>query len=174
MPHRVRLRTVRTNASGQEVPVRRTQRIHLPGYHLWLTHSGTIWDLDRADGNLTDGFAAKRGCAGASGPTPGILRDDRDRLARLHALSVQWYLVPRQSLTVALRCCGLLPSFQSIIDVRTPTSTTSRTYPQLGQVISTVIAGGQQQAINTPVTQVAYDHVQQMTTWTTDWPNLAF
>lgn len=168
LPHRVRLRTVRDGATI----VRRTQRIEVPGMHLWLAVSNAIWDLDR-DTEVGDGFAPKRDAAGAAGTLPGRIRDDRNALARIHALACAWYLRPRRTATWTLYCCGFLDSFTSVTDQETG-ATESIAYPRIGQVVTTLRAAGQTRTLDTPISRISYRHDRQATTWETDWPELDF
>lgn len=171
MPHRVRMRTVRNNASGPVI-VRQTQRIEVPGMHLWLAAPSAIWDLDRAT-EVGDGYAPKRGAAGGVGVIPGYLRDDRNALARIHALACSWYLSTRKTASWSLYCCGLLPNFEAVTDPETG-ATTTIAYPTIGQVVTTIRAAGQLRTIDTPISRIYYRHDRQMTTWETSWPELDF
>lgn len=170
LPHRLRLRSIRSGLATSLVRV--TQRIEIPNLHLWLAHSGAIWDLDRGT-VVGDGYSPKRAAGGGSGVLPGILRDDRGTLARIHALACAWYLVPRQTATWSLRDCGLVDSFESVTDTETG-DTTTVTYPRWGQVVQQLRAAGQTRYLGTPVTKVSYDHTRQITTWETSWPSLDF
>ncbi len=97
----------------------------------------------------------------------GRVRDDRDSLAQLHALAWAWYGAERRTATFQLRDCGLLPSFVQ-------QDTTAVTYPQLGDLIGTLTAGGTAWTLNTPVTGVIFDAQDNTTTWLTDWSDLDF
>lgn len=168
LPHRIRRKTVRDGVLNPK----RLINIRLPDLHLWLAHSGAIWDLDGSTKNAT-GYQALTGAAGASGATPGKLRDDRDALSRLHAMACAWYLSPRQTGKWTLRACGLLPSFETLGD--DPGSATETvTYPVIGQLVTDFKASGQIATLNTPITAVHYDHQAGRTTWETDWQELDF
>lgn len=171
LPHRVRRRTVRT-VNGSQVAVNRTVRVRLPDLHLWVASSGAIWDLD-ATGIDEDGMPGKRGVAGASNATLGLIRDDRAALSRLHAMACAWYLGDRRTATWSMRACGFLPDFAVDTTDSADNPTTGLVdFPQIGQVVHEMQAGGQTRTLDTPITSMAYDHTTGITTWQTDWPEL--
>lgn len=170
LPHRVRL------ASGDPAAKRRAN-IHLSNVHLWLASPGAIHDLDTATGSSTLGYAGRRNACLGTATSPGILRDDRSALARAHHLAWAWFGSDstHQSATWALRACGLLPSFSAYSGSNVTTGTPADVaYPQLGQVVTTITANGQDLALNTPVTRVAYDAEAGVTTFSTEWNELSF
>ncbi len=170
LPHRVRCKSYRTGQTAQTV--KRLVTVRLPGLHLWLAHSGAIWDVDGTTKN-SDGYSPLRTAAGGVKESPGVLRDDRDALARLHAMACAWYLSPRQTAHWTLRACGMLPSFETLGD--DPGSATEVvTYPTMGQLVTDFKANGQIYTLNTPITSIHYDHQSGKTTWETDWQELDF
>lgn len=163
MPQRVRCYSA---VSGD---VRRRQLIRIPDCHLWIGHAGAIWDLDGAD--VTDEGAAPKRIGGTfytvedGASTPGkLLRDDRAQIARIHAMAWAWYRSDstRKSADWSVRCCGLLPSWRDL-------SGSAITYPRLGQIITTMQAGGEAHDIYTPISRVNYDNRAGSTRWHTDW-----
>jgi hypothetical protein len=173
LPHRVRF------ASG-DVNGRRKGRIIHADHHLWLAHHEAIWELDcsTSGGDKTNGFSPRRQAAGAAPNAPGLLRDDRDALAFLHGLSWQWYgpTTTRRAGTWAVRDCGMLPSFSAVVGAAITSGEDAEdvTYPTLGKVVTDIVANGQTTQLNTPVTRIRYDHEQGVTTWSTEWNELAF
>jgi hypothetical protein len=140
---------------------RRTVRIMANDLHLWLAHPGAIWSLDPSTGTPS------RSAAGATSSSPGILRDDRDRLARILNQARLWYLTERRSLTYAMNDVGPLGDTDG-----------GSTYPTLGDLITTISytnGAGQtvSRTINTPVTSITVDARASRTTWRTDWQELA-
>lgn len=173
LPHRVRL------ASGQSEATERKRALVIrhPDFHLWLAHQEAIWDLDGTTLNM-NGCQAKRDCLAAAKGTYdtaniGLLRDDRDELAKRHALARCWYQVGvaledgRRTAQWALRACGALGSFEQEDGTQT-------TYAKIGDTISTLSAAGQVYAPKTPVTRIHYDAVRGVTTWFTNWTDLDF
>lgn len=166
LPHRVRMATGKPDAKRKLV-------LRHPDIHVWKAHPGAIWDLDTTTRDGSDGSNPKRNAGGAS----GLLRDDRDALARLHALAVAWYgplfdllgthsdEPARRGASWTLRCCGDVPSSQTYDGGNV-------VYPDVGKVVTTIAANGQQYRLMTPVSSFAYDHIQGTTTWTTDWTDL--
>ena len=162
LPHRVRLATGNPNGERRLI-------ITHPDIHLWLAAGTAIWDLN-------DASADNDGCPGmrtAGGTTPGILRDDRSALARLHALAVAWYR-PQQpgvaqavhrNASWALRCCGDIPT-------STAYDGGGVIYPTCGYVVTNLLANGQTIQINSVVSSVVYNNENGTTTWTTDWQDL--
>jgi hypothetical protein len=161
MPQRVRF------ASSVSGTVRRRLTIRVPDMHLWIGHAGAIWDIDGSD-VTGDGAAPKRigGTMSTSEGSVGgkILRDDRAKLARIHYLAWEWYRSDstRKAARWTIRACGMLPSWKDI-------SGSSVAYPKLGQIVTTMLAGGSNHDIYTPVSRVSYDNRQGATTWETDW-----
>lgn len=170
LPHRVRMATGNPNG-------KRKLRIIHRDIHLWVAHQGAIWDLDSAN---EDAGASPAKRAAASGTTgyAGLLRDDRDALARLHYLAVAWY-GPLQNLLTgenestrrgaqwSLRCCGDIPTSE-LYDGG------GVVYPDVGQVVQYLYTNGQKLNIQTPVSSYTYDNEQGITTWVTDWQDLDF
>ncbi len=170
LPHRVRRKSYRTGQTAKTV--KRLVTIRLPNLHLWLAHSGAIWDIDGTTKN-SDGYSPLRNAGGGSRELPGFLRDDRDALSRLHAMACAWYLSPRQTAHWTLRACGMLPSFETLGD--DPGSATEVvTYPTMGQLVTDFKANGQIYTLNTPITSIHYDHQSGKTSWETDWQELDF
>lgn len=170
LSHRVRF------ASG-DPKKRKHGRVELKDYHLWLASPGAIWDLDTATGSGgTAGNAARRAAAGASSLVPGLLRDDRNALALIHAQLWAWYGTDtsRRSASWTLKACGVLDSFEAVQGKRASSSDTPDTinYPKLGQLVTDLAANGETQPINTPITMVAYDNVNGTTSWSTEWSEL--
>lgn len=175
LPHRVRLYSGRPPSDPE--CARRMLNVH-PDLHLWLAHPGAIWDLDGTTGDAATGHTPKRGAANGSNTAgPGILRDDRAELARLHALSWAWYGSARRAATWALRCCGFLPSFEAYLDDREPDfSDDPETvlYPAMGELVATLATNGQTETLDTPITRICYDNESGITKWETDWAALEF
>jgi hypothetical protein len=161
LPHRVRL------ASGDRNGRRKLRIVH-PGIHLWFADIGAIWDLDCK--NRDANGSPPRRQAGAS--AQATLRDDRDILRVLHAISAEWYTAERRTVSWSLRACGFLPDFET--EDPTTFARTAVAYPQLGELITTLSAGGRDYIINTPCTSVHYDNVTGVTSWQTDWQDLDF
>lgn len=160
LPHRVRQAT--GDAGG-----RRKLRIVHQGIHLWMADAGAIWDLDYASRDA-DGAPPRRAASGGA----GFLRDDRDILRVLHGLAAEWYSSERRTAGWSLRACGFLPSFD--VEDAATLALTPVAFPQLGQLVSNLAAGGNNYTVNTPITNVAYDNVQGITSWETDWQDLDF
>lgn len=170
LPHRVRMATGDPNG-------KRVLRIIHRDIHLWVAHQGAIWDLDSA--NAVSGYSpAKRGAAAGTSGFAGLLRDDRDALARLHYLAVAWYgplddlltgenQSTRRGASWSLRCCGDIPTSETY-------DGGGVVYPDVGQVVQYLYANGQKLNIQTPVSSFTYDNEQGITTWTTDWQDLDF
>ena len=166
MPHRVRMAAGNVNG-------KRKKTIELPGVHVWMAHSGAIWDLDPSTRSYGDGSPPLRG-ASASASTAGLLRDDRSTLARQFNMSAMWYGVDQtrfgslhQGAEWALRCCGDIPT-------STDYDGGGVVYPMPGQVVQYLNANGQRLEINSPCSSIVYDNGSGITTWTTDWQNLDF
>ena len=157
-------------ASGDNNSSRR-KRIYIQGLHLWLAHPGTIHDLDTdsADGN---GIPARRIT------TLTKLRDDRSTLRKLHALAWAWYGSEHRACRWGLRAHGmnLLSNGEIGFYNLASGSRVGVAYPMLGQVITTLSAGGltdgEAITLNTPVTRIEYDNDQGITIWHTDWSEL--
>ena len=169
LPHHVRF------ASGDPFGKRRKRIIH-GGLHLWVAHQGAIWGFDTTN-NTNGAYPAFRAAASGTSVFPGILRDDRDALARLHYLSVAWYgplvdligetQATRRSAQWSLRCCGDIPSSEDY-------DGGGVIYPNIGKVVTVLSANGQRITLNTPVSSVSYDNTNGVTTWVTDWQDLDF
>lgn len=164
LPHRMRMATGTPYGSRRMV-------INHSDLHLWLASPGAIWDLTDTAPN-SDGCPGKRN---AGGVTPGILRDDRSALARMHALAVAWYR-PRiaghpvaeiRNASWSIRCCGDIPSTEDY-------DGGGVVYPSCGQMVGDLFANGETHAVNTVVSSIAYDNTNGSTTWTTDWQDLDF
>ncbi len=162
LAHRVRM------ANGDPAG-RRKLTIEHKGLHLWVAHPGAIWDVD-SENRSGDGSPAKRNACDATSDNPGILRDDRPALAQTHALSCSWYMTDRRTASWTLNCCGFLPDFEVADAYGDPSGTV--TYPTIGQLVTTIAAGGQLHTINTPITSEIYDAETDQTTWQTDWADL--
>jgi hypothetical protein len=123
-------------------------------------------------------YPAKRGALTSTAAHPALVRDDRDRVAVLHALAWRWYGAehPRTTGAWALNACGFLPSFLAIRgDGSNPQERAeSITYPTLGQVVLTLSLNGQVIDANSPITSVVYDVDRDQTTWTMDWQDLDY
>lgn len=175
LPHRVRMYSGLPPADPE---CARRMLIQHGDLHLWLAHPGAIWDLDATTGSAAAGHTPKRGAANGSNlGGPGILRDDRSQLARLHALSWAWYSEARRSAQWALRACGFLPSFLAYIDESEPDFTLPATpvlYPKMGELVATLKTNGQAETLDTPITRIAYDNEAGVTRWETDWAALEF
>jgi hypothetical protein len=167
LPHRVRWVSYRVGANKETA--RRRIVIEHANHHLWLAHPRCVCDLSDAYG--TYGFAPVRVLSPTYGPY--ICRDDRIQLAALHALACTWYLEQRRTVRWELRDCGLIDSFEVITDAESG-STSVVAYPQLGQVVNELAAGGQTRTIRTPITSISYDHDTGTTRWETDWQELEF
>lgn len=173
LPHRVRMKSYREPTGLTRPP--RHKVITVPGLHLWLADPNAIWELDHTGTPVNAFLPPLRNAAGGSGSTPGKIRDDRDRLAVYHALATSWYLTERRNVSWQLKDCGFLPSFTKLSDPENDQiTTTTQTYPKLGDLITTVSQGGSTYTINTPVTKIHYSHVvgNGTTTWITDWSDL--
>ncbi len=175
LPHRVRKGTKALDDEGHQIPddsVRRRLVIPHPDLHLWLAPSITVWDLNTNSRDSTTGSLARRSACGGTANAPGALRDDRNALSQLHALAESWYLLSRKTATWSLKACGFLPSFEYADGNLEPSGSTD--YPTLGQLVTTLSAGGQNHTLNTPITSVMYDNESGITTWATDWGQLDF
>jgi hypothetical protein len=165
LPHRLRFTTL---ADGKtEATTSRRVVIEHPNMHLWLAHPQCIYSLNGAD--EATGYAPLR--VGSSFGAPYKIRDDRFSLSQMHAMACAWYLEQRRTCTWTLRDCGLLSTFAVIDDPETG-SESDVAFPQLGQMVNQMIAGGQTHVLKTPITLVAYDHQAGTTTWQTDWQDL--
>lgn len=172
MPHRVRLANY-TSGAGNIYAVRRRKTISVPGVCLWLASHNCIWDLQQV--SISDeGFLARRGAGLGTYSSPGILRDDRDRLAIIHGIASQYFLTVRQRASWAQNYCGLVPFKRCVTgDPLTPT-TTNDSAPSIGQFIVNIQFGGNLNPIQTPVSRVVYNHQLGKTNWSTDWFDLNF
>jgi hypothetical protein len=104
----------------------------------------------------------------------GIIRDDRNLLARKHWLSVAWYgpskaigAPAKRNASWSLRCCPDIPSSVEY-------DGGGVVYPMVGQCVLTLAANGQTTTISTPVSSIVYDNESGIATWTTDWQDLDF
>ena len=170
-PNPVRMRSYADGHTADTA--RRKLTIRHPGLHLWLADYAAIWDIDTALRNSHGSPARYRAAGGTNDALPGVIRDDRPALAVLHAMACSWYLTARRTASWTLRACGFLPDFERVTDVATQ-ATTTVTYPRLGQLITTIAAGGQTYTLGTPVSSISYDAEDGATTWETDWPGLDF
>jgi hypothetical protein len=161
LPQRVRLATYATGFDSGTAQRRAT--LYQENAHLWLASPYAIYDLDTTAGTWTTGHSPVRSIG--SGTTPATLRDDRDALARMHALACSWYLEDRRTARWAVRACGLFPTYEqrdgSAVD-----------YPTLGKVIHNLSANGQTVEVNTPVVSIVYSHEDGTTTFETGWSSL--
>ncbi len=172
LPHRVRLYS---GLPPDDPGCTRKATIYHPDHHLWLAHPGAIWDIDGSAGSEIVGRTPRRAACKGTPDAPGILRDDRSALARLHYLAWNWYGTRRRTVTWALRCCGSLGTYDAFQGTEIPTdgsAPSSFTYPTLGKTIDQLSANGETHVVNTPVTRIAYDNVTGITTWSTDWNEL--
>lgn len=170
LPHRVRM------ATGVEGTARRRKTITHDGLHLWMAHPGAIWDLD-SSGRAAGASSPPKRVAAAD--QEGRLRDDRNALSRLHALSVAWYgplydllgqqeTEPiRRGCSWSLRCCGDIPTAED-------RDGGGVVYPTPGKVVTYLRANGQKLRLMTPVSSYVYDNTVGISTWTTDWQDLDF
>jgi hypothetical protein len=134
------------------------------GLSLWLGAPGCIWELDylrATQSNYPPGLKF----AGAS---PTILRDDRNALALIAALSWQYYGKVHNPAVWSLNDCGFLTSF----------STVDKTvaYPTIGKLVGKITYAGDASTgaevsatLNTSITCIHYDHDALQTTWHTDY-----
>ena len=167
-----RVRMATSNGNLDETKSGRRLYLYVPGAHLWLAHPGAIWEHSKF--TATDKNApGKRNAAGGAGAVPGIIRDDRDSLAIVHALAWSWYGTKRTSAQWALNDCGLLPDFATVGASDGPTRTP---YPKLGYVVKEIYAAGHTSqtplVIRTPINRIVYQHESGRTTWYTDWQDL--
>ena len=155
-------------ATGVVNPLRRRKQI-IPNMHLWVANRAATYGYDP---EVNGAYPPQSYCAS---PT-GILRDDRDELAKKHWLSVAWYgptselsvdKIARRNASWALHCCGDIPSSAAY-------DGGACVYPTVGQCVLTLTANGQVYPVQTPVSSVVYDNESGTTTWTTDWQDLDF
>ncbi len=172
LPHRVRMATAAPNPytigatlfTAETAPRRKTISVH--GIHLWLGHTGAIWEVDPT--TLSNGgYTPRRGPANAASNSPGVIRDDRAALQQIHQLAWLWYGSFHRTASWQVYACGLVPQFSSGTDGTGRTS-----FPRLGQIPTTISAAGQDYAVNTPITVIDYDHVKCVTRSGTDWSDL--
>ncbi len=164
LPHRVRM------ATGAPGVVDRKRRLLVrhADLHYWLASPGAIWEID-GENLEPDGVPVKRSACG--GNINNALRDDRNKLARRHWLSVLWYTVhqnaalARRAVTYSFADCGFLETYTDI-------DGTVLYYPRIGDIIVSIQAGGQFHDPRTPVTRIHYDHVAGVTTISTSWVDL--
>ncbi len=175
LPHQVRMADTALDENGSPLPpeaIKRRLVIEHNNIHLWIAPSNSIWDLDTTSRDAFGGGLARRSALGGTTNNPGYLRDDRAALAQMQALAASWYLAPRKTASWALKACGLLPTFEYGDGNGDVAGTIA--YPRLGQLVTTMTAGGQSLTLNTPITSVIYNHEECVTTWTTDWCDLDF
>lgn len=175
LPHQVRYASRAVDINGDALPdaaIKRSLTLDHPDLHLWLAPSITIWDLNTSSRDTALGSLARRSACGGTANSPGVLRDDRPALAQLHALAASWYLKERKTVTWSLKACGFLPSYEYADGNLDPAGSTN--YWTIGQLVTTLSAGGQNHTINTPITSVMYDNESGITTWATDWGQLDF
>jgi hypothetical protein len=163
LPHRVRLASYATGQTA--ATAQRRLVLPVPDMHLWLASPFAIWDLDTSTGSASLGHAPRYGAADGSAGSPGILRDDRSALARLHALASAWYLEDRRTAKWALRAFGMTASF-------TDRGGATIAYPTLGKTIHNLSANGLITTVNTPVVMIRYDNLSGTTSWETGWSSL--
>lgn len=190
MPHRLRMlaRNLNTspvvpiivdsdscmNGQADTTQACRIRTINVPGAHLWLAHPHCVWDLtsESSDIDPNKGSEALRAPLGAAVETntPGILRDDRDRMLAVHLLAKNWYLDSfRTRIRVGQAYCGLLPFVR-----QGASSTYTDIPPALGDYIGGIYAneeagGPSGYSVNTIVTQIDYNHAEGVTMWVTDY-----
>jgi hypothetical protein len=125
-------------ASGNKDGLRK-RKTYIPGCHLWLAATRTTYGFGTPAAGVVPVFDQ---CAPGSG---GILRDDRDEIARKHWLSVAWYGpetafgedgAVKRNASWSLRCC---PDIPSSADYDGGTCV----YAQVGQVVRKLMANGQ-------------------------------
>jgi hypothetical protein len=174
LPHRARMASYAEGKSAANA--KRRAVIYHDNLHLWLAAPGAIWQLDKDDGSRGEGYAGMRGAAGASGTTPGKLRDDRAELARRHALACAWYLTFRRTASWAIRDFGLFDTFDAVQGSSTFVSGSEGpvAYPKLGWVVNTLKANGEEHVVQTPVVRIHYDNMSGLTSWETGWQSLDF
>ena len=150
------------NADGVTVP-KKVKTLNLNGLALHLAHPHAIWSLDETT-TSDGGFAARRqaGLGQVDGNHPGILRDDRDRLAKILYLAREWFLRPRNPVTYARDCGGFAGAW-------TDDQGTRHTFEQLGDFIGTLRYSGRQIDCNSPITGMDYDRATRRTTWIANW-----
>ncbi len=166
LPHHVRM------ATGDVNGMRKKQIFHR-GLHLWLANPLAIWDLSTVTYAAGAGGAAgkREACLNPLGG-PGLLRDDRARLAREHAMAAYWYMTERRTASWQLKACGFLPGFYQA-DSEDNVSSTLTAYPTIGKLVTTMRAAGATYTINTPITKVHFtNRGNGVTTWITDWSDL--
>lgn len=165
LPHRVRMASGAAGAPRQKVN-------YCPGLRLDMAHAGAIWDLDASGrSSASEGSAPKRGASASTSPA-GILRDDRDELARVHAISEVWFGVNPSRLgalhrgaTWSLKCCGDIPTGENY-------DGGGVVYPTCGQMLANLTSNGQTQECNSVVSSYTYDNIAGISTWQSDWANL--
>ncbi len=172
LPHRLRFKTI-SSALPSGLGVRHVKRIEVPDSHLWLASPGAIWDILGSTEDSDGSYTAQRAACGATLLAPGLLRDDRARVAVIHALACAWYLQEHRPASWTLRCCGLLPDFGVATPGGSDIDENDRVnYPALGELVVGLSANGQTLTINAPITGIIYNHQSQTTTWSCDWTDL--
>lgn len=139
--------------------------VNVSGIHLWLGAPGCVWELDylrATQSSYPPGLTF-------TGSTPTILRDDRDALSQIAALSWAYYGVVHNPAVWSLNDCGFLTKFSSASgDIQ---------YPTLGKLVGKITysgtnGGGSTEVfatLNTPITCIHYDHESMQTKWHTDY-----
>jgi hypothetical protein len=142
-------------ASGNPNGQRRLQ-IRRDKLGLWLVHQQAIIFLDAGD--LIDGHDPVRGSALVDFPAEGvwrIMRDDRAKLARLHALAWTWYGRSRRTANWKLRACGPLTEDYD-----------------LGDLVTDLAYQAGVDQVETPITSIDYDATDDATAYQTEWSDL--
>jgi hypothetical protein len=152
LPHRLRLRQYRTGFTA--INAERIKRLYFPGLELHVAHVGAVYGIDDTGAPLR--------FSGATQASPYVLRSDLEALRDAVARAASVYLRERKTASWQLRACGLNGGWLDGDNVTT-------LWPQLGQVVTLLAAGGQFEIIDTPITLVHYDHQEGITTWATGW-----
>lgn len=126
------------------------RNIFVADAHLWLVNTGTILGVNAGD--------IVRPVATTGIPAAALARDDRMRLRQVLEQSRQYYLRERRKGAWSLRCFGF----------GVDTDTIATEWPRLGNIIREVTRAGETVEWGTPVSRVEYDHIEGLTTWTTD------
>jgi hypothetical protein len=138
----------------------------ISGIHLWLGAPGAIWELDYIQAETVNKWRA--GLKLPDDKIAAILRDDRNDLSFIAALTWEYFGHVHNPGTWGLKDCGLLDAFTDINGYR-------RFYPTLGQIVSSVTTSGNLGSIenkitlDTPISSIHYNHAQCETTWRTDF-----
>ena len=173
LSNRVRMASAQTDPTTalpyvrEKAPRRRSLRF--PGIFLWLADPSAIWSIYDATinaNNQTPKRNAAGGTVSSDGLTivPGIIRDDRSKLAQLHALAWSWYSSPRSTGQWQIRGCGLFDDFPLEPSGSAP-------YPPIGAVVHH-LTSSVDYFPNTPITRIRWDVASGVTTWVLDWNEL--